>query len=350
MRRGYGLGNLTDKVLASTLPFRYEQVVQYRIIPGTDCRVSQLSLGGWLTFGGSVPDAEALRILHAAVAAGVNHLDLADVYARGGAEQVVGRFLCELPGRELVIASKVFWPMSDDPRDRGLSRRHIHESIDRSLQRLGRDQLELYYCHREDPSVPLAETVQAMGDLVRAGKVRAWGTSCWRPATLREAHRLAAQLGVDPPRVEQPRYNLFERGIERDVVPACRELGMAIVVWSPLAGGVLTGKYLDGRPAGSRGATSKWVDEYLTPERLAAMRSFAGLCAARAVNPGAVALAWAMQQPGITAAIVGASTAAQLQDSLAAVAVALDPEFVAQIERLFPGPRRSWLGRLLGRG
>lgn len=328
----------------------YEAIVQHRPIPGTDLALPQLSLGGWLTFGGSVAEVEALRILHAAVDAGIDHLDLADVYSRGAAEQVVGRFLREVPHRKLVVASKVFWPMSDDPADRGLSRRHIHESIDRSLRRLGRDQLELYYCHREDPSVPLAETVQAMGDLVRAGKVRAWGTSCWRPATLRAAHQLAAQLGVAPPRVEQPRYNLFERSIERDVVPACRELGMALVVWSPLAGGVLTGKYLDGRPAGSRGATSKWVDEYLTPERLAAMRSFAAMCASRGVSPGAVALAWAMQQPSITSAIVGASTAAQLQDSLAAIAVALDPEFVAQIERLFPGPRRSWLGRLLGRG
>lgn len=324
--------------------------MQLRPIPGTDLAISSLSLGGWLTFGGSLDDATSLRLLHRAAAAGINFLDLADVYAHGGAERVVGKFLREVDADRLVVSSKVFWPMSDDPGDRGLSRRHIHASIDRTLQRLGREQVDLYFCHREDPSVPLAETVQAMGDLVAAGKVRAWGTSCWQAKTLRDAHRLAAQLGVAPPRVEQPKYNLFERWIELDVVPACRELGIGIVVWSPLAGGALTGKYLDGKPAGSRAATSRWVDDYLTPERRTAVGEFRALCRELDRQPAAVALAWAMSQPGITSAIMGATSEAQLDANLAATEVALDASAIRRLDVIFAPPQRAWWKRLLKRG
>ncbi len=145
-----------------------------RTIPATDIAISPLALGGWLTLGGSLDDAVSLRLLRFAVDQGVTFLDLADVYSAGGAERVVGTFLRESRRTDLVVSSKVFWPTSDDPADRGLSRRHIHASIDRTLQRLGLDHLDLYFCHREDPATPLAETVQAMGDLVAAGKVRAW--------------------------------------------------------------------------------------------------------------------------------------------------------------------------------
>ena len=327
--------------------------MQKRPIPGTDLTVTSLSLGGWLTLGGSLDDDASLRILRAAVERGVNFLDLADVYAHGAAEQVVGRFLREVDGDQLVVSSKVFWPMSDDPGDRGLSRRHIHASIDNTLQRLGRDHLDLYFCHREDPGVPLAETVQAMGDLVAAGKVRAWGTSCWRAATLQQAHQLAQQLGVQPPRVEQPLYNLFDRWIEQEVVPMCAQLDMAIVVWSPLASGALTGKYLNGRPPGSRGATSTWVDDYLTPERTRAVQQFVALCEGRQQKPAAVALAWAMAQPGITSVITGATSEAQLHANLAAADVVVDDALRAQLDAIFPAPRRSgWkrvIQRLLGR-
>lgn len=324
--------------------------MEHRPIPGTDLQIAPLALGGWLTFGGSLDDDTSLRLLQQATAAGVNFLDLADVYAHGAAERVVGRFLRETDADRLVVSSKVFWPMSDDPGDRGLSRRHIHASIDRTLQRLGRGHVDLYFCHREDPGVPLAETVQAMGDLVAMGKVRAWGTSCWQAKTLREAHRLAAQLGVAPPRVEQPKYNLFDRWIELDVVPACQELGIGIVVWSPLASGALTGKYLDGKPAGSRAATSRWVDDYLTPERLAAVRAFVGLCRELGQPPAAVALAWAIAQPGITSAIMGATSEAQLASNLAASRVVVDAELGRRLDAIFPPPRRSWWKRLVRRG
>ena len=321
--------------------------MQYRPIPGTDLRVSSLALGGWLTFGEGVSDAESLRILHAAIEGGVTFLDLADVYANGGAERVVGRFLRETDRSRLVVSSKVFWPTSADPADRGLSRRHIHASIDRTLGRLGIERLDLYFCHREDPAVPLAETVQAMGDLVRAGKVAAWGTSCWRPATLRAAHRLATQLGVAPPRVEQPPYSLLERSIERDLVPCCRELGMAIVVWSPLAGGVLTGKYVDGVPPGSRGASSNWLEPYLRPAAVATVRAFVGACRERGVAPGVVALAWAMRQPSITSAISGATSEAQLRSNLLAADFVVDVTLQAQLDGWFTLGRRPLWKRVL---
>ncbi|MFT7534141.1 MAG: aryl-alcohol dehydrogenase-like predicted oxidoreductase [Hyphomicrobiaceae bacterium] len=322
--------------------------MQYRNIPGTSMSVSSLALGGWLTFGEGVEDAESLSILHTAVDSGVTFLDLADVYAEGRAESVVGRFLREVDRDRLVVSSKVFWPTSDDPGDRGLSRRHIHASIDRTLARLHTDHLDLYFCHREDPSVDLAETVQAMGDLIAAGKVRAWGTSCWQPATLREAHRLASQLGVAPPRVEQPSYNLLERWIEADLLPCCAELDMAVVVWSPLAGGALTGKYLDGVPPGSRAANSQWLDAYLRPSARKAVSAFVGFCRERGVEPAVMALAWVMQQPGITAAITGASSKIQLQDNLPAVACTLEEQDLARLDHWFRRGRRSWWRRLLG--
>ena len=323
--------------------------MEYRSVPGTDLRLSSLGLGGWLTFGDAVAEADSLRILRAAVDGGVNFLDLADMYAAGGAERVVGRFLHEVRREQVVVSSKVFWPTSADPADRGLSRRHIQASIDRTLGRLGIERLDLYFCHREDPAVPLAQTVQAMGDLVRAGKVAAWGTSCWRPATLRAAHRLATQLGVAPPRVEQPPYSLLERSIERDLVPCCRELGMAIVVWSPLAGGVLTGKYLDGVPPGSRGASSNWLEPYLRPAAVATVRAFVGACRERGVAPGVVALAWAMRQPSITSAISGATSEAQLRSNLLAGDFQIDSGLRQQLDVWFgPGRRPLWR-RLLGK-
>lgn len=323
--------------------------MQTRAIPGTDLRISCLSLGGWLTLGDSLDDSTSLAILRTAVERGVTFLDLADCYANGGAERIVGRFLREADHGQLTVSSKVFWPTSDDPRDRGLSRRHIHESIDRTLLHLGRDHLDLYFCHREDPEVPLAETVEAMGDLVAAGKVRAWGTSCWQPATLRQAVGLARQFGVQPPRVEQPLYNLCERSIERSVVPTCAELGMALVVFSPLAGGMLTGKYLDGKPAGSRGATSPWIDHHLTPARLAAIRTFVGACQDRRLTPSAVALAWVLAQPGITSAITGATSVAQLEQNLTAAELTLDDDLAQTLQRLFPLPRHSLLRALARR-
>lgn len=322
-----------------------------RALPGLGRDIAPIALGGWLTLGDRLDAAASLRLLRAAVDGGVNFLDLADVYAHGEAERLVGRLLAEIGRDRVVVASKVFWPTSERPEDRGLSRRHIHASIDRTLQRLGADVLDVYFCHREDPSVPLAETVAAMGELVRGGKVRAWGTSCWRPQTLRRAHALARELGVAAPAVEQPPYNLLERSIEDAVLPACRRLGMGLVVWSPLAGGVLTGKYLAGTPAASRGASSAWVDAYRGDDQRRIVARFVQACAERGVRPAQAALAWAATRPGVTAAIAGASSERQLQENLGALALIRSGVDFAWVGALAPrGPAqrmRRWVHKLL---
>ena len=238
------------------------------------------------------------------------------VFAVGGTFILVRR-------DRLVISSKVFWPMGDSPNDRGLSRSHIHASIEGTLARLAVDHLDLYYCHREDPSVPLDETVRAMSDLCAQVKIRAWGTSCWRPSTLREACHIAAAGGWTPPRVEQSQYSLMVREIENDLVSCCRQLGMALVAFSPMAGGVLTGKYLDGVPSRSRAAESSWLDSFLQPEMVERVCSFVTWCGSTQQDPAAVALAWVMEQPGVASAICGASNVDQMSSNLLAEYVSL---------------------------
>jgi aryl-alcohol dehydrogenase-like predicted oxidoreductase len=303
-----------------------------RVLPGLDRPIAPIALGGWLTLGDRLDEQSSLRLLHRAVDGGIDFVDVADVYAGGQAERVVGRFLREVGRDRVVVASKVFWPTSERPEDRGLSRRHVHAAIDRTLQRLGCERIDVYFCHREDPDTPLAETVRAMGDLVLAGKVGAWGTSCWRPATLRRAHALARELGVSGPAVEQPQYNLLERSIETDVLPACASLGMAVVAFSPLAGGVLTGKYLGGQPKGSRGATTAWLAPYRTERCNRVVARFVAGCAARSLPPAATALAWVASRRGLTAAICGAMSEEQLDQNLVALQLLrerVDLEWVA---------------------
>ncbi len=308
----------------------------YRNVGRSGLRIGALSIGGWITFGGSIKDRVAHRILDTAVERGVNFIDLADVYARGGAERAVGKWLVGRDRSKLVISSKCFWPMSDDPNDRGLSRKHVRESVERSLTNLGTDYLDILFCHREDPETPLEETASVMDDLVHEGKLHYWGTSVWSAERLREAHALAADRNWIAPRVEQPCFNLLQRGIERDVLPAARELGMGVVAWSPLAGGVLTGKYDDGIPPGSRGATTKWLEDKLTEPVLERVRAFSGLARDLGVRPAQLALAWVISRDGLTSAITGATSPAQLEENLGALDVEITPEVEARLDDLFP--------------
>ena len=312
--------------------------MQYRRIGKSGIRVSSVSIGGWLTFGGSIDDAATSGILSAARDAGVNFVDLADVYARGAAEEAAGRALADVPRHELVLSSKVFWPMSDDPNDRGLSRKHVIESCERSLRRLGTDYLDLYFCHREDPETPLEETARAMDDLVRQGKILYWGTSVWSAASLQRAHDVADHRGLDAPIVEQPRYSLLHREIEGAVQPKAAELGMGLVVWSPLAGGLLTGKYDDGVPEGSRGSVSEWLSNDLNDDNLQRLRRFSELARETGCSPSQLALAWALERPAIASVITGATRADQLRENLGALDVQLDEALRSELDSLFPGP------------
>lgn len=314
--------------------------MEYRNVGASGLRVSAVSIGGWITFGGSLDDGATKSILRAALDSGVNFVDLADVYARGGAEEAAGKALADVPRHELVLSSKVFGRMSDDPNDRGLSRKHIIESVERSLKRLRTDYLDVYFCHRADPSTPLEETCRAMDDLIHQGKVLYWGTSVWPAVTLQRAVDVCDRRNLVAPRVEQPEYNLLERSIEADVLPRCEALGIGVVCWSPLAGGLLTGKYDEGVPEGSRAATGEWLKDKLTEANLERVRAFSGLAREMGVEPGQLALAWILRRPGITSVITGATSAEQVQSNVHAVGLEIADDVSARIDELFPGPDR----------
>jgi aryl-alcohol dehydrogenase-like predicted oxidoreductase len=225
--------------------------------------------------------------------------------------------------------------MSEDPNDRGLSRKHIHASIDRSLKNLGTDYLDVYFCHREDPETPLEETLRAMDDLITRGKILYWGTSMWQPGTLREAHRIAKAHGWAPPQVEQPKYNLIDRHIEKRIIPLAADYGMGLVVWSPLAGGLLTGKYQDEVPARSRAATTEWLKEDMTPKNLERARELGRLANEAGITAGQLALAWVLRRPEVSSAITGATCIEHVRENLRAADAEVPKAVLARVERTF---------------
>lgn len=311
--------------------------MEHRRLGNSGLKVSAISIGGWLTFGKGVDETTTHRILRTAIDHGVDFIDLADVYGPdGAAERTVGTLLPELRRSALVLSSKVFWPTGPGANERGLSRKHIVESCEASLRRLGTDYLDLYFCHREDPDTPLEETARAMDDLVRQGKVLYWGTSCWSAGTLLKAHALASLRGLHAPIVEQPRYNLMARDVERRVMPVARRVGMGLVVWSPLAGGALSGKYDDDIPEGSRGATSKWLDEYLSEERRPKLRRFGAIARELGCAPAQLALAWCLRRPEVASVITGATRPEQVVENLGALEVRIPDDVLRELDSLFP--------------
>ena len=309
--------------------------MKYRKLGSSSLQVSEISLGGWITFGGTIEDREARAIVNAAIDGGINYIDLADVYARGEAERVFGAMVGDYDRESLIIASKVFWPMSDDVNDRGLSRKHIMRSIDRSLANLKCDYLDLYYCHREDPDCDLEETMSAMDDLVRSGKIRYWGTSVWSADSLNAAHALSDKRNLYRPKVEQPQYSLVERDIEKDVLPTASENGMGVVVWSPLGGGLLTGKYNDGIPPGSRATKTHFMESKLTEENLRRTREFCQIAQELGHQPEHVALAWILSRKEVTSVITGATHRDHVHSNLKAIDVELSTETIEQLDSLF---------------
>ena len=310
--------------------------MKYRQVGKSGLRVSEISIGGWITFGSTVQDETAHDILKEALDHGVNFIDVADVYAKGESERVVGEFIKDLDRSKLVVSSKVYWPMSEDINDRGLSRKHIFESVEKSLKRLHTDYLDLYFCHRFDETVPLEETLRAMDDLVSQGKILYWGTSMWSDKQLERVHELAVDHHhAYVPTVEQPRYSLFHREIEQGVMQTAEELGMGLVVWSPLAQGLLTGKYNDGVPKGSRAATSSWLDEDLNEENIKRARQFSALAQDLQIEPSQLALAWCLRRPQVSSVITGASSTRQVRENLAASELKLDDETIKRLDAIF---------------
>jgi len=316
--------------------------VQYRNLGRSGLRVSEIGLGSWLTFGSRVGTAGTREIIHHAFDLGINFFDTADVYADGGAEEALGRALADLPRRHCVIATKAFFPVSDHANDGGLSRKHLFESVHASLRRLGTDYLDLHQCHRPDPQTPIEETVCAYEDLIRQGKVLYWGVSEWGAKSIVKACRIADARGAYRPISNQPQYSIMRRQLEPAVLPACEGAGLGQVVFSPLAQGVLSGKYSGGaRPADTRASDDKrnlFMNDYLAEDQVAKVDRLKPIASDLGITLAQLALAWCLRQPGVASAIVGVTRTAQLDDNAAASGLRLPDDALARIDAVFPPP------------
>lgn len=295
--------------------------MHYRRLGRSGLKVSEISLGSWITFGSQIEKQAASDLIHAAYEQGVNFFDNADVYANGQAEIVMGEAIKDLPREALVISSKVFWPTMPGPNGRGLSRKHVMESIHASLRRLGTDYVDLYFCHRYDPDTPLEEIARVMDDLVHQGKVLYWGTSEWQAHQIAQMVGVSRQFGLMPPSMEQPQYNLFHRRrFEDEIAPICREHGLGLTTFSPLFQGILTGKYNQGIPDDSRAAQEDltWMRDRITPERLAIVRKLTEIAGELDLTTGQLALAWILRRKEVSSVITGATRLEQLDENLAA--------------------------------
>ena len=320
--------------------------MEYRKLGDSGLEVSSVGLGSWLTYGRTVGEETAHDCLDRAYELGVNFFDTANVYAGGDAERTLGRWLDDVPRHRVVVGTKVYFPMGDGPNERGLSRKHVMEQCHASLRRLGTDYIDLYQCHRWDESVPLNETLRALDDLVAQGKVLYTGVSEWSGDQIRTARRRQRDAGMHPIVSNQPQYSLLARRIEDDVLPACREEGVGQVVWSPLAGGILTGKYRpdESPPEGSRGSREgdrRFLERALRDDVLRAVQRLdEEVAAPMRISVAQLALAWILDRAGVTSAIVGATEPRQVEENVAAAGVELDPAATDAIEEIM-GPHRT---------
>jgi voltage-dependent potassium channel beta subunit len=320
--------------------------MEYRHLGNSGLRVSEISLGSWLTYGRTVDRESTRSIIRRAYELGINLFDTANVYHRGAAEETLGEILQEFPRSDLVIATKVFFPMGEGPNDRGLSRKHVTEQCHASLRRLRTDYIDLYQCHRFDPATPLDETLRALDDLVTQGKVLYLGTSEWTAAQIAEAAGIQRQQRWDPFVSNQPQYSMLVRSIEREVVPLSQRLGIGQIVWSPLAQGVLTGKYRPGQelPQGTR-ATDETSNQFMAPllrdEVLQAVERLRPMAEELELSLAQFALAWTLRLPNVSSAIIGASRPEQVEDNAAASGVHLDADLLERIDEAMLGVVRS---------
>ncbi len=311
--------------------------MEFRKLGGSGLQVSEIAYGNWITHGSQVEEDAALACVRAALDAGITFFDTADVYAQGRAESVLGRALAGVRRESYVLATKVYWPTGDGPNDRGLSRKHVIESCHASLRRLGTDYVDLYQAHRYDEETPLEETLRAFDDLVRAGKVHYLGVSEWRADQIEDALRIAAEMGFDRIVSSQPQYSMLWRVIEAEVVPLCEKEGIGQIVWSPIAQGVLTGKYRPGAepPAGSRAADPTGADfirRWLRDDVLNRVEQLRPIAADAGLSLAQLAIAWVLQHPNVSAAIIGATHPEQVSENVVASGVRLDPELLARID------------------
>jgi len=313
--------------------------MEFRHLGRSGLKVSEISYGNWITHGSQVEEEQALSCVRAALDLGITTFDTADVYAGTRAEAVLGRALSGERREGLEILTKVYWPTGDGANDRGLSRKHILESINGSLRRLQTDYVDVYQAHRYDYATPLEETMEAFADVVRSGKALYLGVSEWKAAEIRAAHALARELRV-PLVSNQPQYSMLWRVIEAEVIPTCEELGIGQVVFSPIAQGVLTGKYVPGQPhpEGSRATDDKsgavFIQRLMDDEVLTRVQQLKPLAAQAGLSLAQLAIAWVLQNPNVSSAIVGASRPEQLKDNVKASGVKLDAALLKAIDEV----------------
>jgi aryl-alcohol dehydrogenase-like predicted oxidoreductase len=313
--------------------------MDYRLLGRSGFKVGVLTYGNWVTHGSQIEEDAARECVRAALDCGLTTFDTADVYARGRAEEILGRALMGERREGLEIFTKVYGPMGEGPNDAGLSRKHIREGIEASLRRLQMDHVDLYQAHRYDYETPLEETMQAFADVVRSGKALYIGVSEWRAEEIRAAKALADELHV-PLVSNQPQYSALYRVIEAEVVPTCRELGLSQVVWSPLGQGVLTGKYQPGQtpPEGSRATDeaggAKFIQRLLRDDVLERVQQLRPLADEAGLSMANLALAWVLQEENVASAIIGASRPEQVRENVQAVGVRLDPALKQRIDEV----------------
>ena len=318
----------------------------YRPLGASGLKISALSLGAWVTFGKQIGDPIARKLMHTAYDSGINFFDNAEAYADGEAEIVMGKILQKTGWRRssYLVSSKVFFGAEGDrPNEDGLSRKHVIEACHAALRRLQVDYLDLYFCHRPDPTVPIAETARAMHDLIVQGKVLYWGTSEWSAAQITAAHAACARLGLHAPVVEQPQYNLFYRSrVEKEYAPLYRKFGLGTTIWSPLASGLITGKYREGIPPGSRLAAPglEWLRDIASgpgaAARLATIPKLAKIATELDTTLPRLGVAWCLKNPRVSTVILGASRVAQLQENLGAIEIVerLTPAVLARLDKI----------------
>ena len=313
--------------------------MNFRHLGSSGLMVSEISYGNWLTHGSQVEETAALACVRAALDEGITTFDTADVYAGTRAEEVLGRALEGQRREGLEIFTKVYWPTGPGPNDRGLSRKHILESINGSLRRLQTDYVDLYQAHRYDSETPLEETMQAFADVVRQGKALYIGVSEWTAEQLRAGVMLARQLGIQLIS-SQPQYSMLWRIIEGKVVPTSRELGVGQIVWSPIAQGVLTGKYKPGHkpPEGSRAADEKggarFIQRFMTDDVLNRVQQLKPVAEGVGLSLAQLAVAWVLQNPNVASAIIGASRPEQVKENVKAAGMKLSPEVMRRIDEI----------------
>jgi aryl-alcohol dehydrogenase-like predicted oxidoreductase len=311
-------------------------VVEYRNLGRSGLKVSEIALGNWLTHGGYVAEESATRCVNRAYELGINFFDTANAYMRGAAEEVLGKALRPYQRSSYVLATKLFWPMGDGPNDRGLSRKHVMEQCHASLKRLGVEYIDLYQCHRFDTNTPVDETLRAIDDLITQGKVLYAGISEWTALQIASAVSFAREHNIDQIVSSQPQYSILYRTIEKDVIPLCEREGIGQVVFSPLAQGVLAGRYRPGQapPQDSRAASeaANVIQRLMREDVLEAVERLRPIAADLKLSLSQLSLAWVLRQPNLGSAIIGASRPEQIDDNVGASGVKLDAATLQAID------------------